>query len=401
MRLAVYCPDFYPSVSGYSFAFQDLVRGLCAEGVEVDVFTPVILGSAQEFDIPGFRIIRLSYVEPLKRVKYLRALWNVLAIPRQSAAAISAAHSERCYQAVIFETIEDPLVVIHLPAKLRDRSVVRVHGCAETEQAMWDSTILWRFKRWLILRALTSHVRFITSTVSYYLDFVRHHYLKDNALLIAGKRFAVVPNSAPRVTSIPRPVSTATERRRFLTLGRMNWVGANQKGFDDILMALQEMTSEQRAGIHLTIIGHGEEQSRLRAVASTISDVQIEFVTKMPNPKVRQLLCEVDGVILASRYEGMSVFALEALGSGAPVIFSSAGGIAGLVQKNGRCFTAGDPHSLAAAWGDMLAATPQQWQDMSRDSLRVAASLTPNLAAVKLIRFLNVVVPQPDGTRQS
>lgn len=397
MRLAVYCPDFFPSVSGYSFAFQDLVRGLCGEGVEVDVFTPIALGQAEELSLPGLRVVRLRHNEPLRHVKYARALWNLIRKPRQTAARIAAEHAQRGYDAVIFETIEDPIVVLSLPPALRARSVVRVHGCAETEQAIWDASPLWRFKRRLIQRALTREVRFITATADYYLEFVRRHFLRDNALLIADKRFAVVPNSAPALVDVPRPVETTKPRRRFMTLGRMNWVGANQKGFDDIFMALNEMTPAQRAGIHLTVIGQGDEQPRLRAIGLAIPDIEIEFVAGMPNAQVRQLLREVDGVILASRYEGMSVFALEAVGSGAPVIFSDAGGIAGLVRGNGRRFAAGNPRSLAQVWGDMLTQSPEQWQAMSQASLTVAAELTPDRAARALIRFLGVVRSQAHG----
>lgn len=393
MKLAIYCPDFYPAVSGYSFAFQDLVRGLCDEGVEVDVFTPGALGAASELVIPGLRVIRLQHTEPLRHIKYARALWNVLSKPRQTAAIISKEHQNRRYDAVLSETMEDPLILLSLPPELRARTVVRVHGCAETEQAMWDRTLVWRFKHRLIQRALGRHIRYITATADYYLGFVRHHFLRDNALLIADKRFAVIPNSAPQLVETARAIGPTADRRRFMTLGRMNWVGANQKGFDDILMALHEMPPEQRRRIHLTVIGQGEEQSRLRAVAAMISDVEIEFIAGLPNAQVRELLRSVDGVILASRYEGMSVFALEAVGSAAPVIFSDAGGIAGLVRNNGRRFTAGDPRSLAAAWSEMLAASPQAWHDMSRASLSVAAGLTPDLAARALIRFLSVVQP--------
>lgn len=394
MRLAVYAPDFYPAIGGYSFATQDLVRGLCGEGVEVDVFTPVPLGTTDELAVTGLRVIRLRHKEPLRHIKYVRAVWNILSKPRQTAAVIAREHQRRRYDALLSETLEEPLLLLSLPPLLRARTVARVHACAETELAMWDSSMVWRFKRRLIQRALKQHIRFITATTDSYLGFVRHHFLHDNALLIADKRFAVIPNSAPQLTASPRSAEPAASRRRFMTLGRMDWVGANQKGFDDILMALQEMTPEQRQRIHLTVIGQGGEQPRLQAVAAIIPDVEIEFVASMPNPKVREMLRAVDCVILASRYEGMSVFALEALGSGAPVIFSDAGGIAGLVRGNGRRFNAGNPRSLAAAWSDMLDASPQAWQDMSRASLAVAAELTPDRAARALLRFLNVMPSQ-------
>ncbi|MFO0328110.1 MAG: glycosyltransferase family 4 protein [Gemmatimonadota bacterium] len=390
MRLAVYCPDFFPAVGGYSFAFQDLVRGLTAEGVEVDVFTPVPLGETTELSLPRLRVIRVPPVRRSVAIKYVGGLITDWRNSRRMADAIARADAGRRYDALLSETIEDPLLLLLLPRALRERTVVRVHGCAETEQAMWDPALRWRVRRHLIRRALRRDIRFITATSEYYLEFVRLWFLDSNALTSADKRFAVVPNSAPSVVAQAR-MPAAGGRRRFLTLGRMTWVGTNQKGFDDILMALLELTPEERARIHLTIVGQGTERARLMRIAKEIPDAALEFLESAPNAEIRRLLGTVDGVLLASRYEGMAMFALEALGAGAPVIFSDVGGIGGLVRGNGRRFTAGDPRSLAAAWSELIAAEPEALAEMSRNSLRIAADLTPNRAAQALLRFLCLV----------
>lgn len=397
MKLAIYCPDYYPSISGYSFAFQDFVRGLCSIGCQVDVFTPIGIGTAKERETAGLRIIRINHTEPLSYIKYIRAIYNIIVKPKNTAALIQAWDKNENYNAVVFETIEDPLIFLLLPKHVQNKSVVRVHGCTETELAVWSPGILLRMKGALIAYAFKFRLRYITATVEFYLDFVRRYYLKDNALRIADKRFAVIPNSAPGGFLAQQRQHGGLQRRRYVTLGRMDWVGTNQKGFDDILMALLEMTAEQRKSIHLTFVGQGGEQARLRRVADGIPDAEIEFIDHLPNAQVRQLLGEVDGVILASRYEGMSVFALEAVGAGAPVIFSDAGGIAGLVRGNGRRFKAGDPHALASAWSEMLSATPEQCREMSEASLAIAASLTPELSARKFLRFVKVVLPRSDS----
>lgn len=396
MRIAVYCPDFYPSVSGYSFAFQDLALGLCAEGVEVDIFTPTNLSTSVELSSPGLTINRLSFSEPLRYIKYVRALWNLFSKPRQTAKTITKFHKKRRFDALLFETVEDPLLLLNIPTDLRERSVVRIHACAETELAMWDSSLIWRLKRRLIARVLTRDIRFITATADFYLEFVRRHFLKGNVLKIADKRFAVVPNSAPQLERRPRSEPLPNSRRRFMTLGRMDWVGANQKGFDDILMALHEMSPKQRSNIHLTIIGNGSEQPRIRSIAMKIPDVEIDFFTTLPNSAVRDMLNNVDGVILASRYEGMSIFALEAVGAGAPVIFSNAGGIAALVRNNGLQFVAGDPRSLARAWAEMLTSSPKQWEEMSKASIAIARELTTASAARTMLRYITVALPSTD-----
>lgn len=396
MRIALYCGDFYPSVSGYSFAFQDLAIGLASHptGVEIDVFTPVPLGERNELTLPFVRVIRLDLPERFTGIKFIPALWNLFAKPWLSARAIAAAHSKQPYDLLLAETIEDPLTLRFLPADLRACTAIRVHATTETEVALWGPGLVLAVRRRLIRHVLRRHIRFITATSRHYLSFVRKWYFDEDQLLIASKRFAVVENSAPALNAVPRLGFAEPNRVRFMTLGRMDWVGTNQKGFDDILLALLHLKPSVRQRVHLTVIGKGSERARLLRLAAAIQEATIEFIESMPNHEVREHLQRVDCTILASRYEGMSVFALEALSSASPVIFSDAGGIADLVDGNGFRYPAGDGQALARCLEQFVALADIDLHRMSERSLQIAARYTPAAAAERLIEFSRLITAE-------
>lgn len=389
----MYCPDFYPRVSGYSLAFQELARGLATHpaGVELDVFTPIQLTAGQEFVQPGVRVIRLNLRNRFARVRFLPALWNLFAKPWLAARAMAHEHSCRDYRFILFETIEEPLILRLLPSQLRARAVVRLHACMETEVVVWGKGLVLELRRRLIGHVLRRHIQFIAATSRYYIGFVRKWYLGEDELLIASKRFCVVENSAPAIDGLQRGGFSENGRVRFLTLGRMDWQGANQKGFDDILLAIAHLGPELRSRISLTIIGDGAERGRLMRIANCIDGVQVEFIAALPNEGVRAHLRQVDCVVLASRYEGMSVFALEALASGCPVVFSDAGGIADLVDRNGYRFPAGDARALSQCIEQFVGLTDEQLCAMSGRSLQIAAGLTPAAAAERLLEFVRLI----------
>jgi hypothetical protein len=61
-KVAIYCIDFFPSEGGYSFAFQNLIRGLVTsyDNLTVDVFTPVQLNSIEEMKVERVNIYRFK-----------------------------------------------------------------------------------------------------------------------------------------------------------------------------------------------------------------------------------------------------------------------------------------------------------------------------------------------------
>jgi len=84
---------------------------------------------------------------------------------------------------------------------------------------------------------------------------------------------------------------------------------------------------------------------------------QYDFVTLEPNLPHQQLLSllkQSHVVLLPSLYEGVSMFALEALANGNAVIFSKTGGLIEMVDANGCLVEPGNAVHLADAIRKMV-----------------------------------------------
>jgi glycogen(starch) synthase len=153
----------------------------------------------------------------------------------------------------------------------------------------------------------------------------------------------------------PSPASVRAARSRHspdgapvvVYFGRLEW----EKGVHDLLAALPRV---RRAfpGTRLVVAGQGRqaaalvEQSRKLRVRRSV-----EFVGHLPDRTLVALLAAADVVVLPSRYEPFGIVALEAAAAGAPLVASTAGGLAELVVdgETGLSVTPGDVDGIAAA----------------------------------------------------
>lgn len=392
-KIAIYCIDFYPTEGGYSFAFQNLIKGLVEQysDIEVDVFTPIKLTDHVEIDIERVNILRLENANRFKKIPYLRGVWYIFIRPWLQSKKITKEFALRKYKFILFESIDDPLVLYFLPPEIKNKVIVRVHATSETEYAMWANGFFQRFKSKVIESIFLKSVKYITATCDYYLEFVKRWYISDDQLIIASKRFFTIPNAIiakdPRVAL----VFSGIRRHKFLTLGRMDELGANQKGFDDILMAIILLSDANKKSLNITFIGKGSERPRLMKIASNIPFVEFEFIESLQNSEVSKRLNETDCVVLASRYEGMSVFAMESLAHSCPVVFSNVGGIAEFVKNNGYLFPAGNAHDLSIAISKIVGHSFDELRSMGDNSRELISEYTPRNAAKKLIDFSSLI----------
>ncbi len=169
-----------------------------------------------------------------------------------------------------------------------------------------------------------------------------------NGIRAAGidARFRVVPNVYD--PSLFHP-DVATHSRngqpaRLLAVGAMY----EAKGYEFLLDALALLAREGR-DFHLDIVGLGdlrpqyEEQRRRLGL-----DERVSFLGLLPKAEVAQRMRDADVFVLTSRYDSNPCAAIEALGSGLPIVATAVGGLPELVEDGmGLLAEPRNPESIA------------------------------------------------------
>lgn len=329
-------PDFYPSVSGYGHACTEFVRALAAHtDLAVHVVTLAPIGAHPEIAVPRLAITRVRRPTIFTRSAVLIEEIRLFYAIRRAIQSLNP-------DVVVFETAEFPLAgLLTSLTRARRRLAVRIHATAETEWILFRRHPIYRAKRPLT-RWFFRRVPAIFSTTRYYLGFVRRWFLDDDALLIASKYYGVIPNIARSVDSPAEPDGVPQEVLRelqsgrpvFLTLGRMDSHGELQKNFRRLLLSLAALRQRlPSADFTLLIVGRGDRKADVMHLAARLSlDDKVLFIETLPNTAIRYLQSRCHGVILASTFEGMSMFALESLASGAPLLVGASGGLTEMVD---------------------------------------------------------------------
>jgi glycosyltransferase involved in cell wall biosynthesis len=170
------------------------------------------------------------------------------------------------------------------------------------------------------------------------------------------ERIFFIPNGV-RVEDYTNPIDQAFLRadmglspkgKLLGTIGRLTW----QKGFDVLLHALSLM---QREDFDLLIFGVGEEEARLRRLATKLSlQERVHFAGYRNN--MPALLGAVDLYVHPARFEGMPNAVVEAMAAARPIVASSVDGNRELVEhgKHGWLVPPDDSEALAKAIQEAL-----------------------------------------------
>lgn len=147
-----------------------------------------------------------------------------------------------------------------------------------------------------------------------------------------------------------------------------------QKGVDVLLEALDGVISDGPA-FEVAFLGAGSLAADVARAADRWPD---RVTVGLPEAGLRSHLDAYDAILMPSRFEGMPLLAVEALGTGVPLLATSAPGLAEVVPAwyPGRC-AAGDPAAYAALLRDFLA-EPAAWREQAaraRPEIRARFSL--------------------------
>ena len=139
----------------------------------------------------------------------------------------------------------------------------------------------------------------------------------------------------------------------ILYFGRLEW----EKGGHDLLAALPRIR-RTHPGARLVVAGVGRQSSALVEQARKLRVRRsVDFVGHLSDHGLSAALAAADAVVLPSRYEPFGIVALEAAAAGAPLVASTAGGLAELVVhgETGLSFAPGDVAGLVAGVDAVLA----------------------------------------------
>ena len=161
-----------------------------------------------------------------------------------------------------------------------------------------------------------------------------------------GARLRVLPNpvDTARFRASPAPVDDG--HVIVFSVGQLT----TRKGYDVLLEALA-LARVKDPRLRLKVVGEGPERAALGRLADSLGlrDV-VEFMGGRTRAEIQEQLRAADLFALASHAENLPVAIIEALCCGVPVVTTTVGGNADLVDgRSGMLVPPGDAHALAAA----------------------------------------------------
>jgi glycosyltransferase involved in cell wall biosynthesis len=181
------------------------------------------------------------------------------------------------------------------------------------------------------------------------------------AIGVQEEQISIIPNGIdleefkhmPDGKNFKKRLNIKENERMALSIGRLEEV----KGFHHLIMALAKMR-EKTAPIKLVIAGpefnYGQQLRKL--VAETKMEDKVIFYGPVNGREKLEALAATDVAIISSIYEGFSIFLLEAMAAGKPIIATKTGVAQELIQngKNGFLINPGNVKELSEKITEIL-----------------------------------------------
>jgi len=191
--------------------------------------------------------------------------------------------------------------------------------------------------------------RWIASRVSLWITITG----EQRALLVGTWRIAapilVVPNRLELLSSPPRSLPPGSGRDPDLL--HVRFVGRfvrHQKGLDWLVSVLQD-SGPRYSWLRVAFQGGGDFEPELRALAGREGAVPVEILAW---GGMEDGLAQADALLLASRYEGLPLVAIEATHLGIPVVATRQAGLGDILPPS-CLYEFGDAAGLMAALSAM------------------------------------------------
>lgn len=327
------------------------------------------------------KIVRLK---PKINIRKIRYFLNEYLFARE----VSKKFKLENYNLLFVETFDQSLFINSLDSDIYDKTIIRIHSTNETEYTIFDKSISYKIRKFVISNFLSKKVINIASTNSFHIDFAKKYYFDENVIEIGNKNFFIIPNTIKNDNEIID--LNVGDKLKLFILGRMDRLGFNQKGFLDFIHALKLLDDKVVNRFEITVVGKGNEKSKILSLAKEFHN--ITFIDELPHLQTINFLKQSDIVVLPSRYEGLSMFALEGLATGNAVIFSKTGGLIDLVDGNGLFFEPQDIDSLVEALVKISNLPKDEIIKMKSKSIEIVKEkFIPFIVAKKFNSILNII----------
>jgi glycosyltransferase involved in cell wall biosynthesis len=200
---------------------------------------------------------------------------------------------------------------------------------------------------------------------------------------------------APHSTDIKPFLEVARDRRyetstelRLITAGRL----IPRKGVDRLLQAVARAGGEGTK-VHLTVVGAGEEETRLHALAAELGLDDVEWLGFVEQPDLPALFARANAFAFPTLDDPFGIVLLEAAAAGLALLASPHGGATGdlvVDRQTGFVVEPDDTESFAAAITE-LARDPCVRERMGRSIYAIAEERTPANTAEAYLRAARAV----------
>jgi len=183
---------------------------------------------------------------------------------------------------------------------------------------------------------------------------------------------SVVYNCVPvtHIGAVPKELKKR-ETLRIVTVGRLvPW-----KNIGGIIDALVHVGNPQAT---LVVVGDGPDKKSLEKYATSRLKDRVTFAGALSHSDTQAVIASADVFVLNSTYEGLSHLLIEALSLGTPIIATSAGGNAEVVEHNvtGTLIPVNDSKALTRAL-DQLFSDPSAFKRMAVRGKKSAERFVP------------------------
>jgi glycosyltransferase involved in cell wall biosynthesis len=169
--------------------------------------------------------------------------------------------------------------------------------------------------------------------------------------------------------------------RKLLFIGRLE----PHKGIMDLINTFLSITSQQRSGWELVIVGNGPLENEIKSVS------EVKLIGFLDPNSLKKEMSKAGAFCLPSHWEPWGVVIHEAAAAGLPLLLSDQCGAAETFLEeglNGFLFKAGDLKDLKNKLIRLFTMSSESLFDMGLNSHKFSNRITPELSAETLINVL-------------